>query len=32
MKENYIIEITNLLKQCNDASLLDFILKLLQKG
>lgn len=31
MKEQYILEITNLLQQCDDISLLDLILKLLLK-
>lgn len=32
MKENYILKITELLNQTDDLSLLDFILKLLQKS
>lgn len=32
MKETYIEKITNLLQQCDDISLLDFIMKLLQKS
>jgi len=32
MKEQYISEIVNLLNQCNDPSLFDLILKLLQKS
>ena len=32
MKEQYVVTITELLEQCNDPSLLDLILKLLQKG
>ena len=31
MKEEYIKQITELLKKCNDISLLDLILKILQK-
>lgn len=31
MKEQYILEIINLLQQCDDISLLDLILKLLLK-
>ena len=31
MKEEYIQEITELLKHCNDISLLDFIFQLLKK-
>ena len=31
MKEQYIQQIVDLLHQCNDVSLLDLILKLLQK-
>lgn len=31
MKDEYIKRITELLEQCNDISLLDLILKLLQK-
>lgn len=32
MKEEYIEKITNLLKKCNDLSLLDLIYKLLNKS
>lgn len=32
MKEQYIAEITKLLEQCKDVSLLDLIHKLLLKG
>jgi len=32
MKEEYIQQITELLKKCQDISLLDLILKLLQRG
>lgn len=32
MKESYIAEIIEYLKQCDDVSLLDLILKLLQKS
>lgn len=31
MKEQYILEIANLLRQCDDVSLLDLILQLLLK-
>lgn len=31
MKEKYIKQITELLNKCNDISLLDLILKILQK-
>ena len=31
MKEEYIQEITELLKKCNDLSLIDLIFQLLQK-
>lgn len=31
MKEQYIIEINELLNQCNDISLLDLILRILNK-
>lgn len=31
MKEEYIKQITKLLNKCNDISLLDLILKILQK-
>lgn len=31
MKEEYIKQITELLNKCNDISLLDLILKILQK-
>ena len=32
MKKNYISKINQLLEKCEDISLLDFILKLLQKS
>jgi hypothetical protein len=32
MKEDYVHQITELINQCNDISLLDLILKLLQKS
>lgn len=32
MKEQYIEQIVELLKQCNDISMFDFIEKLLQKS
>ena len=32
MKEDYIILITNLLRECHDVELLDLILQLLRKG
>lgn len=32
MKEEYLAKISELLNQCNDISLLDLILKLLQKS
>ena len=32
MKEHYILEINKLLEACNDVSLLDLILKLLEKS
>lgn len=32
MKEQYIQQIVELLRQCDDVSLLDLILKLLQKN
>ncbi len=32
MKKEYVTEIYNLIKRCSDLSLLDLILKLLQKS
>jgi hypothetical protein len=32
MKEQYILEITEMLQQCEDLALLDLILQLLQKS
>ena len=32
MKEQYILQINDLLQQCNDMALLDLILKILDKG
>lgn len=32
MKEDYVKQITELVNKCNDLSLLDLILKLLQKS
>lgn len=32
MKEEYIRQITEIINNCNDLSLLDLILKILQKG
>lgn len=32
MKEKYIIQITNLLQECNDIDLLDLIFKILNKS
>lgn len=32
MKDQYILEINNYMKKCNDIPLLDLILKLLQKS
>ena len=32
MREEYIITITQLLNECNDIELLDFVMQLLQKS